>query len=270
MLYLHHAAVVPKDEQYLKAATLQAFPKLKDALDGCKPTGASIQSLAAVIVPVVGKLLFDLYVDKQARDLEALKESSEKSYHARAVLRADGLSAAVSGGHCFVVTRTTDDDAVPQFVAVLALSRAPKELVPGQTVEAFTFRPTYAAARSAVAVTRKADKPKISTSFAVSVRAIGIQDNKLPAFAQVGEAAVTVPGMVLSNAIRPDNVGCTKECPASDPIPLVPGTGTLAVGIGVTEKGETGIDFDAATSELSAIKAAIGPMISEVLKEKLK
>jgi hypothetical protein len=270
-LYLHEADGKVAGNYMPDAAAIAAYPMLKEALDRCQPSGPGIQSLTAIIAPVVGKLLYDLYMDKQARDLEALKESAEKSYHGRMVLNADTLQKAVSRGRCFVLTRASDDDGVPQFVAVLALERAPKDLVPGHAVETFAFRPIYVAARSAVAVTRKADEAKISVSFALSVRGIGKQDNGLPAFAQIGEAAITVPGLPLGKSIPSGGASCyVKECPQSDPIPLVAGNGALAVGVGVTEKGDIGVDFDAAEGELSAIKAAIGPLVSDVLKEKVK
>ncbi|MFU6384631.1 hypothetical protein ACM78Z_27240 [Pseudomonas aeruginosa] len=270
-LYLHEANGQAAEKYSPAQATLTAYPKLQDALSACKPEGPGIQALSAVIAPVVGKLLFDLYMDKQARDLDALKESAEKSYHGRMVLHADSLQRAVSRGRCFVLIRTSDDDKVPQFISVLKLERAPLGLIPGHAVEAFAFRPTYVAARSAVAVTRKAEDARISVSLALSVRGIGRQDNGLPSFAQVGEAATTIPKLPIGRPISPQGASCyAKRCPISDPIPLVTGTSTLVVGIGITEKGDIGVEFDSAKSELSAIKAAMGPVISDVLKEKLK
>lgn len=256
------------------AATLSAYPKLQNALASCKKTGAGAQSTLAIVAPVVGKMLFDLYMDKRARDLEALKASAEKSYHARIVLHADALKGAVSRGQCFVLIRISGNDPVPQFISVLALKNSAQILVPGEEMEAFTFTPTYIAVRSAVAVTKNTDKPRISASFALSMRAIGKQDNGLPSFVQVGEAAVTVPGLLIGQISQEGGTKCSsQECPQSDPIPVIPSDAdkqTVVIGIGVTEKGDVGVDFDAAKSELSAIKAAIGPVVSDVLKEKLK
>jgi hypothetical protein len=271
-LYLHEPGADAKQKYAPDAATLAAYPKLKDALDACKPDGPGIQGTSAIILPAVGKLLFDLYMDKQVRDLDALKAAAEKSYHGRMVVSADTLQGAVSGGHCLVLTRSLANDKVPEFVAVLALERAPRQRVIGQAVKAFVFKPTYVAARSAVAVTRQAEDAKVSVAFALSVRGLGKQDNGLPAFAQVGEAAVTVPGVSLSAGTPLADAACSgkKECPGSDPLPLLDGKEPVAIGVGVTETGDIGVDFDAAKSELNAIKAAIGPVVSDVLKEKLE
>lgn len=273
MLYLHEPGGTRGESFEPDAATLAAYPKLKDALDQCKRDGPGPQALSAIIAPAVGKLLFDLYVDKQVRDLNDLKAAAEKSYHGRMVLSASDLHAVVDRGRCLVLTRSQPDRQIPEFIGVLALERAPKALVPGQATKAFVFRPTYIAARSAVAVTRQSDDARIAVSFALSVRGIGKQDNGLPAFAQIGEAAVTVPGVSLGSQASASAASCVgqRPCPVSDPLPLVSvDDGPLAIGVGVTETGDIGVNFDVATSELNAIKAAIGPVVSEVLKEKLK
>ena len=271
-LYLHGANGSDKEIYEPNAATIAAYPNLKEALSQCQSSGAGTQALGGIIVPVIGKLLFDMYMEKKARDLEELKEAAEKSYHGRMVLHGGTLRSAVSAGRCFVVTRGMPESKIPDFVSVLALENAPKELLAGRKVEAFAFRPTYVAARTAVAVTRQADKPKISVSFALSSRGIGKQDNGLPTFAQIGETAVTVPNLLLGKPNPQTESACfgTKACPTSDPIPFADENGVVAIGVGVTESGDAGVNFDAAKSELAAMKAAIGPLISDVLKEKLK
>lgn len=271
-LYLHKANGSKEEIYAPDAATIKAYPDLENALSQCTSTGAGAQSIGAIVVPVVGKLLFDLYVEKQARDLEELKEAAEKSYHGRMVLYGGTLRSAVDGGRCFVLTRTLPDSKSPDFVSVLALENAPKGIVAGQKVEAFVFRPIYVAAQTAVAVTRQAEKPKISVSFALSSRGIGKQENGLPAFAPIGETAVTVPNLLLGKPDPKTKAACfgEKVCPTSDPIPFADDNGVVAIGVGVTEAGDVGVNFDAAKSELAAMKAAIGPLISDVLKEKLK
>jgi hypothetical protein len=276
-LYLHGVNGTKPEKYTPDEKTIAAYPGLQEKLDECTRAEAGAQTLGVVVLPVIGKLLFDLYMDKQARDLDALKASAEKSYSARMVIGADVLFAGVSRGRCFVLTRTVDKDTVPQFVGVLALERAPRELVVGRPVQAFTFTPTYVAARSAVAATKNASKPKVSVSFALTVRGIGTQDNGLPTFAQVGEGTYTVSNVQVGTPVSPQKAICQPDqdgkgqvCPTSDPIPLVVGNTTLAVGIGITETGDVGVNFDAAKSELGAVKAAIGPLISDILKEKLK
>lgn len=269
-LYMHASNGKDQEKYVPEEDTKKAYPHLEEALATCRPARATPQALPAIILPVVGKLLFDLYIDKKARNLDELKESAEKSYYGRMVLNSDVLREAVSSGRCLVLNRTHSNDEVPQFIAVLALQQTPKDPVVDHKTEAFTFKPIYVAARSAVAVTQESEEAQISVSFGLSVRGIGTQENGLPAFAQIGETAVTVPKIGIGKPIS-DKVSCYAiECPQADPIPFVEGNGTLVIGVGVTEKGDVGVSVDEAKSELSAIKAAIGPVISDSLKEKLK
>lgn len=153
------------------------------------------------------------------------------------------------------------------------------------------------AAHSSAAITRDAAPPEISVSFAITVSGIGTQQNGLPAFSPMGGASVTVPHLPIVNPIQQKSCDPDK-CLESGPIPLdkrtalnakwrsqspAAGTsiiprdniilndsGTLLVGVAVIENGDIGIPVDTAKSELAAIKAAFGPLISDIVKEKYK
>lgn len=57
-------------------------------------------------------------------------------------------------------------------------------------------------------------------------------------------------------------------CKRSDLIPFPTGRGTLSITMAVAERGVTGFDDKAASAELAAVKAALGPAIGEAVKKK--
>ncbi|WP_422418402.1 hypothetical protein [Pseudomonas sp. GZD-222] len=270
-----------------------AYPELKKALTFCRSPAQ--QGMFPIIAPVIGKFLFDLYVDAQSRKLEALETAATKSYAAQMTMHADTLAAAVGRQSCVVLTRVSDKEKL-EFVSVLRLEPSPSSR-DSYADEAFKFKAIYVAAHSSAAITRDAAPPEISVSFAITVSGIGTQQNGLPAFAPMGDASVTVPHLPIVNPIQQKSCAPDK-CPASGPIPLdkrtalnakwrsqspaagtsiVPrdnimlnDSGTLLVGVAVVENGDIGVPVDAAKSELAAIKAAFGPLVSDIVKEKYK
>ena len=252
------------------ASLTKAFPQLEPALEGqctfAEPQSGKKGAFAGVLIPVLGKLVFDLYMDKKVHDLEALKKAAQADYAVSASLPAQELKAAVDSGECLLVLRRNEEQADKPggFVAVLKLSKAYKD-----ATQAFTFQLIFVQALDAVAVTRAADKPAISVALALTVKGIGKQQNGLPLFGEAGQGAVSVPNLLIGAKSEPK---CVKgSCPASDAIPLMLPDGAPAVlGIGIVEKGHVGIDFDMSKSELQAIKAALGPAISDVIKGSLE
>lgn len=265
-LYMPSAAAapdVPKASALLREpAVTEAFPGLQPAIsDSCKQPGTSeVAPAVLAAAPVLGKLLFDLYIDRQVRKLDELKEASEAQYSAKVILDAAQLQAAVAANQCILFVRMERESKVPGLVVVLKLRPSPN---------AFTFEPVFMAARNAVAVTQKGETPRIIASVAVGLKGIGKQQNGLPALASIGEASSTVPGLVLG-AKEP---ACVRKspCPVSDPIPLLAARNDLMLlTVAVAEKGDIGVDFDAAKAELNAIKAALGPLVGELVKGKLE
>lgn len=235
----------------------------------CQPVvqanGAEVAPLIAAALPVLAKLAFDLYIDKQARDLQALKEASQASYSGRLVLSADQLAAMVDSRHCIAIVREPKGSNVPDFLAVLQLQPIKGE----KGTEAFAFQPLYVSAKNSVALTKQSPTPQVTASIAIALKGIGKQQgNGLPGFAPTGEAAVTVPKLTIG--VKPSTECEPSGCAVSEPIPLTITKQPVVLTVSVAEKGEIGIDFDAAENELKAIKAALGPLIADAIKTKLE
>lgn len=289
----------PSEKDSWKTTT-DAYPGLGTALENCKMGGA--ESAAAIIVPVVGKLLFDSYIDSRTRKLDEIAESASKAYSAQFTVYSDQLTNAVIHQNCVVITRVSAE-GITDFVSVLKLRPVPERI--HYTAETFAFQPTYVAVKSAAAVTSASDAPTISTSFAITVSGIGQQENGLPTMGVIGAATTVVPNIPIGAAAK-NKPACLKTaCPISGPIPLdsrstrysnwldqfeeeggtvkTPGSilpppksiplneyTVLQVGVSVIEAGDVGQPFDAEKSELAAIKEAMGPAISDLLKERYK
>lgn len=288
-----------QDESTYFENAKKAYPGLDSALKKCAASGAES---AALIVPVIGKYIFDRVVDKTASKLKEISDSSTKSYSAQFNVNSNDFTGAVTKNHCLVLTREAEGGDIV-FVSVLKLQTVPEKILPKSKAEAFNFLPTFVAMKSAAAVTAASETPTITATFAITVSGIGQQDNGLPAFALIGAATAVVPEVPIgipglgkasceardcrtSNPVPLDTRGPrytgwikpdgdilysprlnTVPAPAPASIPLNENT-VLNIGVSVVETGDVGEPFDEAKDESAAIKAAFGPVISDLLKEK--
>jgi hypothetical protein len=239
---------------------------------GPVPSQPEVAAAAVILLPVVGELLFGLAADWAGRRADALKEASEASYAGRVNMSSADLRALVADGRCIAIVRfdppgkqTAAGGVEPKRVALVAvLKLAPA--APGRT-DSFVFRPIYVSASNSAAITRQSEAPAVTVGLGLSVKSIGKQDNGLPGSFLVGQAASAAPKVLLNAG----ESSCLKSaCATSEPIPIPVGPdGLVSLGVGVTEKGSLGFDTDVAKAQIGAIKAAIGPVIGELIKKKI-
>lgn len=217
--------------------------------------------VAPELIPVaaaVGKLLFDLHLEREMKQMEALKRAAVASYSNRVIVSAEQLAAA----RCLLVTRYRDSADSPGLVAVL------KVVSHGS---AFTLRPVYVRARDTAALTSipaAGQQAKIDLAFAVSLKTVGKSANGLPGLFPFGEGTVSV----ASVDVGPEGkAACLKGCGESDLVPYLAVKGQpLSISVAVTEAGFTGVDIDARVAEMHALKEALGPVVRELIESTLK
>lgn len=214
----------------------------------------------------LGKYLFDRNQDKKLKSIADLKKASQSSYSGRQILPAGALSNA----SCLLLTRYSKENKQTNIglTAVVKL-----EQIKGK---AFTAMPIYLDASNAVVYTKKTQgegeekkAANINVSIGIVLKAIGKQDNGLPALLPVGESATSVANVVLEDN---DNNSCDTEraCNSTDLIAITAaGDEPVSLTMSITETGKTGIDFDQKTAEVTAIKAAFGPVIKDQLLKAL-
>lgn len=279
------------------ASAIKTYSGLDSALKKC--AGTSVES-AALIVPVIGKYIFDRVVDHTASKLKEISESATKTYSAQFTVDSAEFTGAVTENNCVVLTREAESGDI-NFVSVLKLQATPKKRAANSKAEAFVFQPTFVAMKSSAAVTTASEHPTITATFAITVSGIGEQDNGLPVFGLIGAATAVVADIGIGIPAKGSASCETGVCRTSNPVPLdtrssrysswlypeedilnspkanlVPApasvplneTTVLNVGVSVVETGDVGEPFDAAKDELAAIKAAFGPVVSDLLKEK--
>ncbi len=278
------AAFVAPDElpDNLKAFIVADSDLLGRIKSACAKPQAPGQAVAPALVPIlaaIGKLLFDLAADKAQRQLDELKKAAQQSYSGTVIYSG----SEVRTHRCLLIARTVDTGdgtnkkAQLSFAALLRMS---------DYGSGFIIQPTLIEAKNAVAVTAK-DTPQITTSIAVSVKSIidsplngktlvangqavvSVQKISVLGIPKDGKPAAQSKSMYKCPATEPTKAADFAECPRSDLIPY-PNNGPYSVTVSVTETGEIGIDLDVASSEVKAIKEAIGPAISDAISTKFK
>jgi len=163
--------------------------------------------------------------------------------------------------------------------------------------DAFTYRPVYVNVKNTVALTKagksektesgdtesnkrgednKDEHAKASIAVAMSLKAINAQGGTLPKLSPIGEGVTSIPSVEMKqdNANSCVNNNKVDICRETDLMPY-PITGSnqnvdfVSLTFAVTETGVVGFDIDQAISENKAIKEALGPAISDSLKELL-
>lgn len=252
------------------------WEKDKDVRAACPDgkTRPKAVSFLPVLVPAVGKLLFDLALDEQQRSVEALKAAAAPApYGARVILPADQLRKAT----CAVLVRWARDDPddSPGFVAVVRFENPSIEgMAAKPTDEVRLLRPVYVRARSAVAVTASGQlgsDAAITVAFGAVVKAVGrlpASAGSLPTLLAVGEGSSTVKGVPIGASAKHQCV--IEACAPTDLFAFPPGGTQTSFAMTVAEVGNVGFNVDVAVAELKALKAALGPVVTESLKDLYK
>jgi hypothetical protein len=234
--------------------------KISDEISSaCKTEGQKITPIAVPVISAIGKLIFDLQMDKSTKELKKLKEAARATFSQRVILPSEDFNQHT----CAIIYRYDPVNNDIGFISVIKFDKYG---------DAFTITPKYIKAHNTVAITKKPDDEKeyakIDASIAVSIKAIGKEKNGLPSLSSIGEGVVTIPNIEVSeNGSNP----CTKECDSSDLIPgLSSGSQYISVTFSVIETGKLGVDLDEKIAEYMAIKEAIGPAIGEGIKEHYK
>jgi hypothetical protein len=245
---------------------LSGFEKASEAYkNSCTPKSQQeVPLVLATLIPVVGEMLFGFAVDHAGRKLDEIKEASEASYAARGTFTAGQIRAMAAGQECLVVLRYSPADPAGKsqlsMAAILKLS-----LVSEAGSGAVAMQPVYVGAKNSAALTRRAPDASVAIGLAMSFKAIGKQPSGLPILASIGETSSAASKVPLGGA----GACVSKACAVTEPLPLpVDDSSLVVLGIGVAEKGSVGFDVDVAKAQLTAIKASIGPVISDLLKAK--
>lgn len=230
---------------------------------GLKPSPPA-PAVAAAVVPIiaaVAEVVFNLWADGQQRKIEAIVDSAKASYSATTIVSPQRLERT----QCIAMLRYTEADGgavKPGLTAVLKLGD--KGMAPDGLSRAFTLTPIYVQMTNSVAITMMAPEPKTSISMAMSIKAVGTPEGGVQRLLPSGEGVTTVPGVKLGKRAR-----CgAADCKASDLVPYPTKVQALSVSLAIAEQGVTGFDDKAALAELAAVKAALGPAISEAVKKK--
>ena len=240
---------------------------LVDTCGVSPPPDFTASGLPAVGVPLIAtgvKLLFDLFMDNQVRQLEGLKKAAQGAYSEKQLISGADLKRQ----RCALVVRYKEGEKDYGLVALVKLVKQSDE-------RSFVVEPAYVRAKNAVVVTEKpseADKPAtIGIAIGVSVKAIVKQRSNLLGLQQVGEGVVSVPKLALGPNSPPVKCDAQSKCSTSDLVPY-PETGkeVVSVTVSVAEVGKISVDFDQSIAEIKAIKEAIGPVLKDTVKELIK
>lgn len=224
-------------------------------------------SAAPELIPLIatfGKLIFDLFMDAQIREVEGLKKAAQGSYSEKRLIS----SADLRRQGCALAVRYKEGDKDYGLVALVRLVKQTDN-------RSFVVEPVYVRAKNAVVVTEKpSDANKaaaIGIAIGISIKALVRQKTNVPALQAIGEGVVSVPKLELGPGDKV--VACVPKprCPTSDLIPYPEGDKeVVSVTLSVAEAGKISVDFDQSIAELKAIKEALGPALKDTLKEALK
>ena len=228
--------------------------------DTCSPDQRL--TVAPTLVPVIasfGKLLFDLSLNENLRELEALKRSAQGSYSARAFIDL----ADFKKQRCIAFARYQVETVNgPAKLGLLYIAK----IVPLSN-DAFTITPVFIKAENAFVVTAATTPPSISLSLAISIKAIAAQGAST-ALIPVAHSVISIPNL----AIGPGggDYRCRDDCPTTDLIPYPKSNiDPISVTISIAETGRVGIDFDKKAAEIKAIREALGPALQQSLRTSL-
>lgn len=246
----------------------------------CPRPTEKVEPAAIPVLAAAGKTIYNYFLDKSLERVEKLEKAATQTYSSRVFLTSEMLSSL----GCAVFVRYSDDEktrkrALTAYLIMqlddvygTAFSMTPKSgrfydavavskktnIVQGDSSELFPVSQSQAG---------KPDIPLINASVAIAVKTIGITKEGVPNMFNVGDGVVTISNI----EVGPHGKAFSEEYDSSDLIPY-PEQRNKAVSltVSITEVGHTGIKFDKAKAELTAIKEAIGPAISSAIETGLK
>lgn len=255
-------AGIKGDPELINDAELQKILKAQ-----CQPPGPQ-PALGAAVVPIIaalGQLAVSQYFVQHQRRIEQIVEDAKAAYS----LTFDIDPAALSQTRCLVLVRhgSKPDGSIGSIGLQAVIQLDAVQAGPTGTA-AVKFRPIYVRAANAVAQTRQADKPAMSVSIGLSIKAVSPQRaDGVARLLPTGEGAVGVANVVLSADAA--QVKCVEPvCKSSELLPYPFNRGRLSVTLAVAEQGQTGFNDKVVLADLAALKEALGPAVGEAIKAK--
>jgi len=232
---------------------------LNESIETACQTNA--QRVAPALIPIIasiGKLAFDLQMDKSTKELEKLKKAATGTFKQNVILTSNDFNKHT----CAIIYRYDPKDNKIGFISVIKINKYDKA--------AFTIQPQYIIVHNTLAITKapnEKEPAKINASIAVSIKGIG-EKNGLPVLSSIGNGVITIPNIEVSKGGKNP---CSEECGKSELIPYLPSSNKyISVTFSVVETGKLGVDLDEKIAEYKAIKEAIGPAIQDGIKEYYK
>lgn len=245
-------------------------PNFVDAIKKYCAVKDQKSGIEVALVPVIGKLLYDLSMDYKTNELKKLKKAATYTYSNSLTMKTDDFSDA----DCIVLYRYTSD---PNAFSDKNQCKDDSEKCKGLGLASvlkinkyetgFTLSPVFVRAHNTAAITKKPVKDenaKINVSYAISLKAIGKDKSGMPELISFGKGVMSVVNVRVGPAVQ---ASCTEnDCDSSDLIPYLGRDATpMTVTLAVTETGKLGVDIDEKLAEYATIKEAIGPAIKEAL-----
>lgn len=234
-------------------------PELQTAISkSCTNPSVALNPVLIPIATSVGKLLFDLQIDKKTKDIEKIKKAAQVTYSNRIIMPSEDFRKY----SCATMYRYNESDSKIGFISALRID---------DKNDGFTITPIYVRANNTAAITKRpmeGKSAKINVSIAASIKSIGGKKHDLPTLTAIGEGVTTVHDIDVGPTA---SAHCSTGCESTDILPYIADDKrTISVTLAITETGKIGIDLDEKLSESKAIKEALGPALKETLKEYLK
>ena len=243
----------------LKMITRHCLPKPPES-------GATLQGGALpILFGALAESAIQVWIDGQIRRVEAIASAATASTGLTLAVDAEVLEQA----RCLVVTRRSPTgeglpEALPDLTLIMRLEHT---ALPLADSSALRFQPIYVRLRRSAAVPRDEAQPKMRVSVALVLRAFAQHRDGLPRLAAIGESVTQVASVALGPSGAAQCID--QACPISDLLPLPLKRGPISVSIAIAEQGRTGLDVRAVSSDLKALREAIGPAIGDSVKEAL-
>jgi hypothetical protein len=231
-----------------------------------RPTATGPQPLGGVLPVLLGTLAksaVQVWLDGQVRRAEAIATAATASTGLTVALDPQDVKMA----RCLVVMRTSqvaagEATAPPDLSMVL---RVLPSALPQADASALRVQPVYVRLRRSAAVPRDEPQPKMRVSVALVLRAFAQPRDGLTRLAVVGEAVVQIADVALGPHGAAQCADC--NCPTSELLPLPLARGPISLSIAIAEQGRTGLDVKAVSSDLKALRDAMGPAIGDAVKD---
>lgn len=249
--------------------------------------------ILAVILPSLGKFLYDQYLEANLQKIEELKEASQRSYSDRVFLPL----SQVRTERCGILMRYNEsantknkakEDAKSEmhFIGVIKIlpknandpslnyfDQSKKKSATTLKTQPFTIQPIYVKVNESLALTKNSGKeepPMVNVTVGASLKVQGTRPNGVPGYFSIGEEVVSVGDVKIGTNADP-TICDDDKCPESDLLPA-PTSDPEALGIltiSIVETGRLPFQTEQASAELRAIKEAFGPVVEDLIREPL-